>query len=396
MKVLHVHTAYREGGGEDAAVAIERQLLRDAGAQVVPVDARNPAGTVAAAAALASASWNGHAAGRVEAIARRARVDVVHVHNTWFALTPAVPARLSRAGYPVVATLHNYRLACANGLLFRDGHDCRECLGGGPWPAVVHRCYRDSRAQSVLAAAPIALHARRRTWQRSVDRFLTMTAPAHDIFLQVGLPESRLAHRPHVVADPGPRLQRPSEADSVLFVGRLAPEKGLTTVLEAWRRARPEGLQLLVIGDGPLRHLAGSAPDGVSFIGRLDAAAVSEQMRRARCLVFPSGFAETFGLVAVEAMAAGLPALVSDVGDVPRLTGLAGTDQVLPPGDVDAWADALAGLSGATWLDDVGRRNRERYETTFAPAGAAQALLQIYGQVMAERAARGGAPPPTG
>ncbi|MBW3665873.1 MAG: glycosyltransferase family 1 protein, partial [Actinobacteria bacterium] len=105
MRVLHVHTTYRQGGGEDVVVETERKMLEDAGVDVAPVDARNPSGDVAAVAALATASWNHHAARRVLALARRERADVVHIHNTWFALTAAVPAVLSGAGYPVVATL---------------------------------------------------------------------------------------------------------------------------------------------------------------------------------------------------------------------------------------------------------------------------------------------------
>ena len=115
MRVLQVHTRYREPGGEDAAVEADRQLLRAAGHQVDVVEASNPQGRLAAAGALATSWWNGHAADRVRDLAVRLRPEVVHVHNTWFALSPSVIEALSDLGIPLVMTLHNYRLRCAAG-----------------------------------------------------------------------------------------------------------------------------------------------------------------------------------------------------------------------------------------------------------------------------------------
>jgi hypothetical protein len=101
--------------------------------------------------------------------------DVVHVHNFYPLLTPSIYDACREAGVPVVQTLHNYRTVCANGLLMRQGAPCEDCIGGSPWQAVLHGCYRESRPASAALARMIATHRRRRTWQTKVDRFIALS-----------------------------------------------------------------------------------------------------------------------------------------------------------------------------------------------------------------------------
>lgn len=393
MKVMQLHTSYREPGGEDAAVLTDRALLKEAGVHVDLVQVDNPAGKAAAVAALATSSWNRHAADRVRQAANRLQPDVVHVHNTWFALSPAVLPALSELGLPIVMTLHNYRLRCAAGTLFREGKECELCLQGSALPGLRHRCYRDSTIASAFAVGSITFHWRRQTYLDTVDRFLIPSDTARSRFLRAGLPAARLRVRPNPVLDMGERDTPPSTSDTVLYVGRLSPEKGLSTVLDAFAAAEMKGTQLVVIGDGPQREeLERRSPAGVQFLGRQAPQEVARQLRRARALVFPSTWVETFGLVPVEAMAAGLPLLVSDIGDVPSFPDVDG-GFVLPPGDVRAWTQALEAVVGPFDVNRAGRANRQRYETHFSTTASMAALQRTYDEVISERAAREGGLP---
>ena len=175
MRVLQLHTPYRQPGGEDAVVRAEAEVLRRSGHEVVQYQVQNPPGAAGAIGSLVLSPWNPLQARRVQHLAERIRPDVAHVHNTWYAQSPAVLWALRRAGVPTVMTLHNYRLVCANGQLFRDGAPCEDCVGASPWHGVQHGCYRDSMVLSVPAAGTIALHDRLRTWCRTVDRFVVLS-----------------------------------------------------------------------------------------------------------------------------------------------------------------------------------------------------------------------------
>jgi glycosyltransferase involved in cell wall biosynthesis len=164
----------------------------------------------------------------------------------------------------------------------------------------------------------------------------------------------------------------------VLYVGRLSPEKGLRTLLDAWAANRPGGLRLQVIGDGPMRaELEARAVPGVELVGWLDPAEVRARMLAARALVFPSQWYETFGLALVEGMAAGLPALASAIGGIAELVE-GGAGWLVPSGGMSAWAEALPTLVDDGEIEAAGVRARGRYLARFSPAEGLGNLERLY------------------
>ncbi len=376
MRILQIHTHYRQPGGEDAVVAAESELLRRAGHEVVEWRNRNPDRPAATIGALAVGAWNRSTAARFaeETVGEH---DVAHVHNTWFATTPSILADLERRGTPIVMTLHNYRLTCANALLLRDGAPCELCIGSHPWHAVRHACYRGSRAQSLFAAGAIAGNRRTGAWDR-VDRFLALTEFARRTMAEAGLPQDKLVVKPNFVADPGPRAAPPSSSGRVLFVGRLAPEKGVRTLVEAWNAADTGDLELTIAGDGPLTaELADIAGAGVHVVGRVDADEVRRLMLDSRALVFPSQWYEGMPMTMLEALAAGLPILASDLGSMTEIVAPLGPSWLTAPGDIGGLAEALRGLATAD-VDGAGALARELWATRYSPDVALGALLAAY------------------
>jgi glycosyltransferase involved in cell wall biosynthesis len=379
VRILQVHTTYREPGGEDIVVRAEAELLRSAGHEVVQYQAANPPDAVGAAASLASSPWNAVAARSVRRFADEVRPHVAHVHNTWYALSPAVLRALRAAGSPVVMTLHNYRLLCVNALLFRDGRPCEDCVGTHPWHGVRHGCYRGSAVLSVPPAATIAVHRRLGTWRRNVDLFLALNAFSKALLVRGGFPSEQIRVKPNFVHDPGPRATPARDSPTVLYVGRLVGQKGIETLIEGWRLLAPTGLELVVVGDGPLRaRLEERAPTGVRFAGRLGAEDVRELMLAARTLVFPSLSYEAQPMVILEALAAGLPVLASDLGGTPELLEPVGEGWTVRAGDPSAWATGLHRLVDQQHVDQASGRARALYERTFTSASATAALEAAY------------------
>ena len=378
MRILQVHNRYRQLGGEDGVVAAEAALLRANGHEVTEHFASNPDGA-AAAANLAVAPWNPVSARTMRTAIREHAPDVAHVHNTWFTLSPSVLGALHRSKIPVVMTLHNYRLVCVNALVFRDGKPCTDCVGRSPLPGIRHRCYRDSAVQSAAAAATLSFNRARGTWVNAVDRFIAPSHGLRDTLVAGGLPPERLIVRPHSVADAGARTQPPSGSSTVLCVGRVSDEKGVDVLLEAWERAQPQGLELVIVGDGPRREdLERRAIPGVRFAGWLAHEEVRDLMLGSRALVFPSVCFEVFPMTLVEAMSAGLPAIASAHGGSAEIVGQVGAEWLASPGQVDAWADRLAMLSDAAALDRAGGRAREIYLSQYAPERGVGSLLDAY------------------
>jgi glycosyltransferase involved in cell wall biosynthesis len=386
VKILQIHTRYRQPGGEDTVVDAEAAVLREAGHDVIAYEARNPDSRTAAAASTAFSPWNPAALRALRRAVGQINPDVAHVHNTWHALSPSVFTALHDAQVPVVMTLHNYRLLCANALLFRDGRPCEDCVGGHPWQAVRHRCYRGSLATSAVAAGTIALNRRLETWHRRVGMFLATTSFARGRFIAGGLPADRIRVKPHFVADPGSRTAPPSASKEVLYVGRLSVEKGIGELVDAFSSgSNREGLQLVVVGDGPQRTvLERRAGPDVRFVGRLAPEQVRKRMRSARALAFPSIWYETFGLSLLEAMSSGLPVLAADLGGTREILG-GQAGWLVPPADPSAWSVALRRLDDSMAVDAAGRAARARWQEHYTSDVGLVHLEAAYRTVLANR-----------
>jgi glycosyltransferase involved in cell wall biosynthesis len=381
MRVLVIHNRYRLPGGEDVAASADISLLRDAGHDVVVHEVVNPSGQVATARALAMAPWNEQERRRLRRVIEEVRPDIAHAHNTWFALGPAPLREMHRADIPLVVTTHNYRLLCVAGTLFRDGHACCDCVGTNPWRGVLHRCYKDSAVASLASALTISTHRIARTWDH-VSTFLAPSTFVRDRLVEGGLPAERIRVRSNHTADPGPRSRPPSASNRILFVGRLSKEKGVDLLLDAWSRLPPSALELLLVGDGPERPaLEARGVPNVGFTGRVGADSVTELMGSARCLVVPSQCHEAQGLVVLEAMAAGLPAVVSGGGGLPEAVDHDANFVVPLDAGAAGWSAALARLTNSI-IDEAGERARSRYLAHHTGTTALDSLLQTYEQAL--------------
>jgi glycosyltransferase involved in cell wall biosynthesis len=254
-------------------------------------------------------------------------------------------------------------------------------VGSGPWPGLRHACYRGSRLASAAAAATGSLHRRLGTRQQAVDTFCTLTEFARSVFVRAGLPEAKLCVSPNFVPDPGNRPRPPSASPTLLYAGRLSPEKGLRVLLEAWSQTDLSPLELLIVGTGPLAaELQRAAPTGVRFEGSLRAAEVQERMLNARALLLPSIWYEGQPMVVLEALAAGLPVLASDLGGLPESTGL-GARWLVPAGDGPELGRRLARLRDNALVDAASRQARERYLERHRPEIALARLEAVYRRI---------------
>lgn len=216
MKILLLHNHYRIRGGEDSVFEAERDMLRSAGHAVETWethndDLREGGGPLARLRLFARTVWNGAAYRELRARLRRDRPDIVHVHNFFPQFSPSVFWACAKERVPVVLTLHNYRLACLTGYLYRPETGnavCEKCLGRSPWPGVVRRCYRRSLAASLALAAMLVVHRLLGTWRRKVTRYIALTEFAKQKFVEAGLPAEKIMVKPNVVVVNHPQPRR--------------------------------------------------------------------------------------------------------------------------------------------------------------------------------------------
>ncbi|MEU5780248.1 glycosyltransferase [Micromonospora lupini] len=412
MRIVVAHNRYREAqpSGENTMVDSEIAQLTAAGVEVLPFIRSSdeiPSMSKAAKALLPiSPIWAPRAQQDLGRLLTEHRPDVLHLHNPYPLISPWVVRTAHRHGVPVVQTVHNYRQVCSSGIYFRDGVICQDCKGRALGvPAIRHKCYRDSTAQSALMATTLAVH--RGTW-RSVDRYIALTTAIADHLRDYGIPDDRIVVKPNAVPDPG----RPAPlGDGFLYMARLSPEKGVDLLLDAWRR-HPVGTlgTLRVAGDGELRPLVEAAaaerPD-VVYLGQLDRAGVRAAVEASAVVIAASMWHDVLPTVIIEALASGRPVLGTALGGIPYLVGADAPHEPAGTGPAET-ASAVAGGGGpampvgiglgeAGWVvapepaalaaalpvarvgaSGLAQAARARYERTFHPDVVTKQLIDIY------------------
>lgn len=390
LRILVVHNRYRseQPSGEDNVVDQEVGLLREAGHHVDRFERRSDdiADMSLPRKALVplGVPWNPAARSALAERLRRERPDIVHVHNTFPLLSASVVDACRSTAVPVVATLHNYTQVCPSGTLYRDGAVCTACVGKLPIPAVRHGCYRGSPVQTVPLALSFLVNKRR--WWSSVSRFLCISDAQRRTLIANGMPAELLAVKYNFVADTDKR--RSGTGEHLLYLGRLTAEKGVELLMAAWDKVSAAGglgVPLVIAGAGPLADRVSrwaARRHDVRFAGRLDAAESRAAVARSVAVVVPSQWLETFGLVVVEAMAAGVPAVVAGHSSLAELVTDGVTGLTHTPGDAASLADALARMVRAP--SSLGLAARERYEHEFTRAVGLANLLTHYRKVIEE------------
>jgi glycosyltransferase involved in cell wall biosynthesis len=402
MHVLVVHNRYASAqpSGENKVVDQEVELLRAAGHRVElferrsdDIAGRSLPGKVAVPLLV---PWNPAVRTELAARLRAERPDVVHVHNVFPLLSPAVLAACADAGVPAVATLHNYTQVCPPGTLQRDGRPCTECVGSTvPLPAVRHGCYRDSRLATVPLA--VSMSVNRRRWWSGVERFFCISAAQRDVLVRAGMPAERLVVKHNFVPDPDDR--REGDGEHLLYLGRLAQAKGVRLLMAAWDELAAGGgvgVPLVIAGTGPLEAEVtawAAGRDDVRCVGLLDTTECRKAIARSVAVVAPSTWLEAFGLVVVEAMAAGVPVVAAGHGAFLELVEDGVTGLLHRPGESASLASCLRRITAEPDRNrEMGRAARLGYEQGFSPAVGVDRLVDEYRAAIAGRSAlaRGG------
>ena len=381
-RILVVHNAYQQRGGEDSVVDDEVRLLRGHGMEVEIYRRDNhDIDSMGKLFAARDTLWSTRTRREAEELMRRFDPDVVHVHNTFPLISPSLYWAASARHVPVVQTLHNFRLLCPQAMLLREGRVCEDCVGKLPWRGVARRCYRDSLPQSAVLVSMLGLHRALGTYERKVTRYIALNDFCRDVFVRGGLPRERLRVKPNFVADPGTGSD---VRTGFLFVGRLSMEKGPAVLADALKIST--GLACEVIGTGPdkecLRQVA-----GVSMAGWQQAPYIAGQMKSATALVMPSLCYENFPRTLVEAFACGLPVIASRLGAMAALIKDGETGLLFEPGNAADLSEKLKwAATHANEMQKMGKAARKEYEEKYTPQRNLEILLGIYREAIRENA----------
>ncbi|HVB83080.1 MAG TPA: glycosyltransferase [Candidatus Binataceae bacterium] len=389
LSVLMAHNYYRQRypSGENEVFEAESRLLTANGHRVNRYVRKSD--SIAAFSAKRRAllpvqvMWSREAYTEIRNIVAETRPDIAHFHNTFPLISVSALRACRELGVPVVQTLHNYRPLCMNGQLFRDGKACSSCVRNPvSWAGMLHRCYRGSLAYSGAMALMQFAQNMVGSYARDVDLFLAPSQWVRQMYIAAGYAAEKISVKPHFVEDPVAPYA--GERQYALFVGRLSPEKGVPTLVAAWRQL--PHIPLIVIGDGPqAEELKGLSEQlsNVTCLGSVDRAVVLRYIQRASCLIVPSEAPETFGVVAIEGLACGTPVIATKVGALPEIVVHDFNGYLFNRGDAKDLAARVEYLwTHRGYARKLGSNARQDYERRFTAKNNYEQLIREYSKVV--------------
>lgn len=402
MKLLLVHEFYRSSNpsGEDKVYQMEQDLLMNAGIVLQTVKFRNDwIGTKKGPSHLMTAlctPWSPMGQRKLKDVIGRFKPDVVHFHNTFPMISQSAIWEAKRQGVATVQTLHNYRWFCANALLLRNERVCTLCLRNGPWPALFHRCYRNSLLATIPLVLNISLHRLLKTASRAINQLIVLTPFAKKEWVKAGIPHQKISVKANYFNDPfgdkGEKKKiRPSQKRHWIFIGRLKEEKGVQFLPQVWEKLKEEAPVLRIVGDGPMRNRLKDEvkyrklDKKILFEGYLPHGNVKRLLLNAELLIFPSICYEGFPLAIGEAYASGVPVASSGIGAAGSLINDHHTGILFEPGDVDDMTRKLKALIKApNLLKTMGINARSEYKKNYTPQNNLNTLFDIYEKAIIE------------
>jgi len=389
LKILLVHNRYQSKGGEDTVFDAEYKMLINNGddVQTLIFDNKKIVSFADKIYTSLNSFYNRNSARKMEDAILSFHPDIIHVHNFFYIASPSIFFVAHKYAVPVVMTLHNYRLICANGLLFRNVQVCTLCTKKVvPFDGILYKCFQNSNIGTASVSLMTSFHKIIGTWKHKVDRYIALSEFARKIFLESSLqlaPE-QIITKVNFVEDPGPEILE--REDYYLFVGRLSEEKRIQTVLKAQSKYK---FKIKIIGDGPFRYIvenAASENENIEFLGIQSREFIIDMMKRSRALLFTSLWYEGMPMTILEAFSTGTPVISSDKGILSTLIRDNVNGFLFESGNSEGLAEKIEFFdTHIDELKDFYKNARQTYLDNYTPELNYKLLIGIYEDVIKQK-----------
>lgn len=308
------------------------------------------------------------------------RPDIAHVHNFNHQLTPSILFALKRKKVPIVMTMHDYKLVCPSYSMLNHGRICELCKGKKFYHCFRTRCHKNSFNKSLAVTIESYLHHNILDSYRFINYFICPSKFIMNKVREMGL-RGNFVHLPHFVRSYEWKPLDGKESNKIVYYGRLSPEKGVWTLIEAVKEL---SVNLTIIGDGPLKNLIEERVKhdeikNIKLFGHLDGNRLVEEISKNTFLIIPSECYEVFGLVVIEAFALGLPVIGANIGGIPEAVKNGEAGLLFEPGNVENLRDKIKQLlADPDKVAQMGRNAQALVEKEYNVELHYERLMKVY------------------
>ncbi len=308
--------------------------------------------------------------------------DLVHAHNIYGRLTTSVLDLLNEKNIPVVMTLHDYKLICPSYKLMAGNGVCEDCKGGKYYNAILNKCHKNSMAASAIYALESWFNAFFNKYRNNICFFISPSQFLRTKMIEFGWPAEQVIYIPNYIV-PQDFMPRYDSKDYLLYIGRLSGEKGISTLIQAFKKVKTKNVRLMIVGDGPERESLeklSKIDSRIQFTGYLSGKELSDVTRNAKAVVVPSEWYENAPISILEAFAYGKPVIGARIGGIPEMIDEGMNGLLYKSGNVDELAEKLNDFLGCStsYIANMGMAARKKAEKNYNPEMHYEKLIDVY------------------
>lgn len=325
-------------------------------------------------------------------------VDIAHLHNIYHHISPSILHVLKKRKIPVVMTLHDYKMVCASYHLQAFEKPCEACYGGKYFMAIKKRCVKESLAKTLLSTSEMYLHHKALDIYDNVDIFISPSRFLKDKLSEMGFKKEIVCLPNYIDSEKFRGLsgdvkrQRDKKENSLVYFGRLSPEKGLLTLIEAAKilyqgNKHNNCVTVKIIGDGPMREelrekVKSDGIDNVRFLGYMKGEDLYREIKNSMAAILPSEWYENNPMSVIEAFAMGIPVIGARIGGIPELIRDNETGLTFQPGNAEDLSEKIETLlADSSPLAEMGEKAQKFVEDELNQEKHYRRLMEIYGQI---------------
>jgi glycosyltransferase involved in cell wall biosynthesis len=389
MKILIIHNHYSKFSGEEAVVEGQIKLLEESGHQVITYFRKSseivsmPLGKLRS---FFTALYNPRSKREIKKLIAAEQPDLVHIHNLFPLIAPAILPVIKKADIPIVMTVHNYRLICPNGLFFSQGNICEACAGKGKeWHCITKNC-EASYFKSIGYALRNWWARKQEYYLKHVDAFACLTEFQKNKLASNGFSSEKLFVIPNMYSgklNVHNSVSLNKAEKYIAFAGRISPEKGINLLYEAAR----------LLPDVPFKLAGGvrddyqlpEKPANVVLVGMLNADQLNEFYQNAYLYVLSSIWYEGFPMVFPEAMNHSLPIIAPNMAGFPEVVSNNRNGLLFEPGNAQALTKQIEILwNNPQKAKAFGEAGYQKLQANYTPKQYAYKLQDLYQQVLSK------------
>jgi len=398
MKIFLIHNSHRSGSssGDDIVFKKESVLLESHEQKICKINPSNDEydknGVLQKILTILQVPWSFNYYKNIKQLLIKENPDIIHLHNIFPFISPSVFYAAASVGIPIIQTLHDFRYLCPIAFLMRSGEICDECKDGAFLKSVEYGCFKGSKLQSIPIALMLKLHWYLNTFKKQIDGYICLTESQRKIFLDAGFDERKLFMKPNFVDDTFNKEEY-RYGDYAVFIGRLGEEKGVRTLIGAWKNL-PD-IPLKIVGDGPDSNEFKSLVrdlniKNIEFLGYKPYLECRKILNNARFLIMPSIVYETFGLSNIEAFSHCKPVIASNLGAMADIVKDKTTGFLFTPMNTRELAEKVRWLwNNPEECKRMGFNARREYEEKYTPGRNYEMLMNIYREVIEKKRSAG-------